>query len=295
MMSLLESYLRYKLAYKNPLSIMFNSYNHKRNIKVVLKNGEKRIWDHHVVYNYSVCNLFKEANVESYFNNNIDYFTFKYKDIQVKLQGVREGNGDILDVFLNEEYKFLKPHNEIIIDVGANIGDSAIYFAINGAKEVIALEPYPYSYDYAQKNVNLNNFSKVITLLNAGYGDDSVLRVDKNKVTYGGSNLTRSKLELGKSINLMTIKTLLESYNLDSNIILKMDCEGCEYAILKENENTLRRLKRVQIEYHNGPLKLADKLRRSGFQVDYSKPQKVYNEDFSNHIMYVGYIYAKRI
>jgi len=48
-------------------------------------------------------------------------------------------DGDIGGVFALEEYKIIKPENEIVVDIGASIGDSSMYFALNGASYVIAL------------------------------------------------------------------------------------------------------------------------------------------------------------
>jgi hypothetical protein len=47
-------------------------------------------------------------------------------------------NGDLFNIFYKKEYEFLPVNNRVVIDIGANIADSSIYFAINGAKKVIA-------------------------------------------------------------------------------------------------------------------------------------------------------------
>ena len=59
-------------------------------------------------------------------------------------------NGDIHTVFFNNEYADLDIKDKIVIDVGANIGDSSIYFALRGAKKVIAIEPFPENFDLAK-------------------------------------------------------------------------------------------------------------------------------------------------
>jgi len=56
------------------------------------------------------------------------------------------------------------------VDVGAASGDTAIYFALNGAKHVYAFEPYPYSYNIAKENIKLNHLEDKITMLNEGCG-----------------------------------------------------------------------------------------------------------------------------
>ena len=101
----------------------------------------------------------------------------------------------------------MDPENGYIIDIGANIGDSSIYFALNNAKKVIALEPYPYSYNYALKNININNLNDKITLLNAGYGEDSEIKIDENKITYTATALISSNQ--GKEIKIYSLKTLI--------------------------------------------------------------------------------------
>lgn len=56
-----------------------------------------------------------------------------------------------------------------VVDIGASIGDTAMYFSIHGAKRVIALEPFPRLYQEALKNLALNKISNV-TMMNKGLG-----------------------------------------------------------------------------------------------------------------------------
>ena len=84
-------------------------------------------------------------------------------------------------VFFKEEYKFLDIKDRDVIDIGMNIGDSSIYFSINGAKRVIGVEPYPYTFSIAEKNVKLNEIKNII-LLNAGYGQDSTVIIEDREL-----------------------------------------------------------------------------------------------------------------
>ena len=62
-----------------------------------------------------------------------------------------------IELFLREDYHDVNIRNKIIIDVGAYIGDSAIYFALKGARKVIAIEPHPGAYAEMLDNIRLNN------------------------------------------------------------------------------------------------------------------------------------------
>jgi hypothetical protein len=49
----------------------------------------------------------------------------------------------ILEVFDYGEYEPLGVEGRVVVDVGAFVGDSTIYFALKGADRVITVEPYP--------------------------------------------------------------------------------------------------------------------------------------------------------
>ena len=181
--------------------------------------------------------------------------------------------------------------NENVIDIGTNIGDSPIYFALNNAKRVLGLEPYPHPFLLASENIKMNNLEEKITLLNAGYGEDGSIKVRTDLKDTHGTNLKSSNE--GTEIRIISLKTLLKENNFDT-AVLKMDCEGCEYNIVNEQDETLRKFKRIQMEYHYGYEKLKSKLEEAGFTVRYTEPTKSYNKDAINPNMSVGYIYAER-
>ncbi|MEM4058710.1 MAG: FkbM family methyltransferase [Thermoplasmata archaeon] len=86
--------------------------------------------------------------------------------------------------------------------------------------------------------------------------------------------------------------SLMSKYNIDSGI-LKMDCEGCEYNLLNETNETIRKFSMAQIEYHYDYEKLVDKLRKCGYNVRYTEPKILYNSSVGK-TMIVGYIYVQQ-
>jgi len=296
MINIIQILKRYKKVYKNYFIILSKLYFKRREslqndnimIKVILRDGKEI----NVPYGWVIT----FARLHTYQNENIsnlslvkEGISFRYKDFHVILNPARFSDPDT--VFFRETYNFLNVKDRDVIDVGMNIGDSTIYFALNGARRVIGLEPYPYAFSYAEKNVKLNNLQNVI-LLNAGYGKDSKIIVDDGKISSGESSLEASN-KGGKEIQIYSLKTLLNVYEIEDGI-LKMDCEGCEYNLLDEDEDILKRLRMIQIEYHYGYEKLKEKLEESGFKVKYTEPEKYYNPFASNPNTVVGYIYARR-
>ena len=264
----------YKL-YSNWLYILYSIFKKNKNIKVKLRTG--------LINDIEFENIF-DYTFKNYYNISNGVITLGTLKLKLKDENTDMYNGDIGAVFIKEDYKWLKAKNNVVIDIGANIGDTSIYFALNGAKKVIALEPFPYSYRMAFENTYNNGYDKKIILLNAGYGLDSEIMVE-DKLTGTGDKLIPS--ENGVKINIFSLKAILVNYKIDS-ALLKMDCEGCEYNLLNEDNITLQKFKRIQIEYHYGYEKLKYKLEEAGFKCKYTKPVSGAN----NKNMHIVYIYG---
>jgi len=74
----------------------------------------------------------------------------------------------IHQVFDCGEYEPSNVKDRVVVDIGAYVGDSAIYFALKGAKKVIAIEPHPGAYAEMLDNIRLNKLESVIIPVNAG-------------------------------------------------------------------------------------------------------------------------------
>ena len=290
----LNTVYSYKRVYKNYISVLFKLYVKRKEslvkdvkLKVILKDGSKLIVPYGFVTNFVWLKNMENSNISDLKLTN-DGISFMYKGTRIILDPARYS--DIGLVFFKEEYKFLDVKDRDVIDIGMNIGDSSIYFSVNGAKRVIGLEPYPYAFSIAEKNIKLNGIKNIIAL-NAGYGKDSYIIIDPRKISTAASTLIPSAK--GKTIPILSLKTLISKYNIN-NAALKMDCEGCEYALLEENDEVFNNIEMIQIEYHYGYDDLVRKLKNCGFDVNYTTPKYVYNPDAEKPKTYVGYIYAKR-
>ena len=230
-------------------------------------------------------------------NRKIVRFKFKnkivglYYDLQKQLANTIDM---ITGQFIKNEYGWLNVKGKTVIDIGANIGDTAIYFALNGAKHVYAFEPYPYSYRIATQNVRLNELEDRITLLNEGCGKEKrKIKIDVSYKNFAGADLKNFKK--GTNINITTLSELIKRFRIMDNEVLKIDCEGCEYGVLLDAQDSdLRRFKQIQIEYHYGYLNLKRKLEEAGFRVSKTLPKSILNLKAENREMLIGLLYAER-
>lgn len=289
----------YKYAYKNWLRIIVLRKLLKRKIILVkLRSGKSILLPFELISflkGLIEMNVYVKDDLINSFefdsNSGILKFLFKRKIVKIKFFEDTVMNGEFAS-FLGD-YDFLEPiRDNIVVDIGANIGDSAISFAIGGAKKVVAMEPYPYSYKWAVENIRLNNLEDKIEILNAGYGQHGSIEIE-DKVSNIGTVLEAKAG--GKRVNLYSLDDLFQNYikNLEGQLLLKVDCEGCEYNILNESDDTLRRFNRIVIEYHNGYEVIKKKLENIGFEVKFTEPSIQHDKD-TNRNLIQGYIYAKR-
>ena len=291
---------RYRHIYKNWLYLSWKARKftipYNRKLRVKIRNGKEiYLWGLEV----ALLNSYIKKGIS--INDAVDYVVenkIPFKGSLITIEGwLNKGNvnnGNIFDVFINEEYSFLNTQNRDVIDIGASIGDSSIYFALSGARRVIGLEPFPYSYSFAVRNVEINNLSERIKILNAGYGQDGEVFADPNIQSLDYYQFQPSTI--GKKIKIYSLESLVKNEQIEDGV-LKMDCEGCEYYLVKEKDKVIRHFNQIQIEYHYGYQQLVTKLESAGFEVKWSNPRKFYDprEGKIDYNIELGYVYATRI
>jgi hypothetical protein len=267
----------YRRRYKNFVSVIIHVLRNDYPIKAkaISPTGDNMIFnDYQEVYN-NLMEIDIDPSHDLVYFNNLSFHGGKT-------------NGDIVSIFKKNEYSFLPVKEKEVIDIGANIGDSSIYFAKRGAKKVIAVEPDTISYDYAIKNVAINGYSRNIKLILAACGSKDIFVSESGQL-------------------ILTLKSLIKKY-CSSPKILKIDCEGCEYdLILNASYDELSKFTHIQIEYHFGYQNLKTKLEEFGFEVTCTKPsffvprnknrmtRSVINGKVSRpNTMYIGWLYATR-
>lgn len=131
---------------------MLNILLKKKFMNVTLRDGSLKFWSINCIYEYrDSSNNVKADNLDILDRYTLDLFNgrdveFLYNGKNVLFSSTNITRS-ILEVFFAEDYKNLNPQDEIVIDIGANIGDTGLYFALNGAARVIALEPYINTYN----------------------------------------------------------------------------------------------------------------------------------------------------
>ncbi len=195
------------------------------------------------------------------------------------------------ETFILERYTqlFKIKKEDVVVDIGAHIGDFSIYAAIKGAKQIFAFEPDPTSYLDLKNNVSVNNISNIIPKNMAVSGKDGYANFYTNKINGGNSLIhfeNNSKTIRVKTISINSILNVCGIKNID---FLKIDCEGGEGLIIDAaSKSTWRSIERIALEYHDNVssihhLKIKDIFNKLGYSVSI----KSFGRKF-------GYIYAAR-
>lgn len=138
------------------------------------------------------------------------------------------------------------PHN--IIDIGGHIG-SFTYFMLSKkhSKKSIVIEPDIENFNILLQNLQHYISDNKVIALNVGIGSpqtklDSYQKIFDNT---GGMSYVESPNGNIDSIPLDTVINMLD----DSPILLKLDCEGCEYYAL-QSCSQLHRINAIIGEFH---------------------------------------------
>ena len=168
----------------------------------------------------------------------------------------------VLETFYTGEYSALNVADKIVIDIGAFVGDTAVYFALKGAKRVVAVEPHPDAYTEMLENIRLNGLEGVIVPVNAGLAS----RPGKLCIAGNIETAITTYFKTGDckdSVPAVTLSELLDEFDLrGSNMALKMDCEGCERDVILNDYKHVSLFDELIFEYHSPPDELITALSR---------------------------------
>jgi len=291
---------------RNWYDVTFFRAGIKKNVVMKLRNGHNvnidnieaynRFWDDGEEGLAAIINEIKSKGHNINLNkkeNTIEVREFK-KNIKFYFDDVKQAIntvGLIKENFVDEQYKNLDVKGKDVVDIGANIGDSAIYFALKGARHVYAFEPYPYSYEIAKRNIKLNNLEDRVTLLNEGCGKTGFITISTDAKSYGGTHL--KVYREGLKIKIDSLDEIVNQFKLNK-AVLKSDCEGCEYnIILTASDKALYAFDQIIMEYHYGYRNLVKRLRQAGFKVKYALPEYTHSTEAEDSNVYFSLIYAK--
>jgi FkbM family methyltransferase len=156
------------------------------------------------------------------------------------------------EVFEHECYRLpFERSPETILDLGANIGLTAIYLVRTFPSAALAcVEPIERNLKILARNLELNDVRA--TIIPAAVDiDDGYVLMETFPADYdhriAASRDTQSSLE----VPAVSVRTIMRQLNWDRIGLVKMDIEGHEEILLTQNCDWLNRTDAICMEYHH--------------------------------------------
>jgi FkbM family methyltransferase len=198
---------------------------------------------------------------------------FYYTQAQQLYHGLQE-------VLVEEIYKVTLVPNARIIDCGANIGISVLYFkSICPTAVITAFEPDKHNFELLTKNCIVNNLNHVDLIEAAVWKENTDLKF----MAQGGMD---SKISIGAEEGVVVKAQSLTRYLQEPVDFLKLDIEGAEFEVLKNIKDYLSNITNLFIEYHgaftqtNELVEILDMVQKAGFYVYIKEACNVYATPF---------------
>ncbi|MBA3945640.1 MAG: FkbM family methyltransferase [Herpetosiphonaceae bacterium] len=151
-------------------------------------------------------------------------------------------------IFVDEIYAFNAPSEApYIIDCGANIGLSVLYFKRRFPQAtILAFEPDPLLAAVLEANLQANGVRDVTVVQKALWSSETVVRFRADGADGG-------RIDLGQEPNLLAVPTVRLSSYLNNQPVdcLKIDIEGAEGEVLHECAAGLAHVRYVFVEFHS--------------------------------------------
>lgn len=191
--------------------------------------------------------------------------------------------------FFNDTYflqNFKIKDDDVVYDLGANIGAFSIACSNYNVKKIYAFEPHPEIYGCL--NYNLNRYGKNCTTFNNAISDDfKTVKFGSSDSTVASSIKDDGTFEV-ESINL---EKFVYKNNLDLPTYLKLDIEGAEYDFFENtSDEFIKNVHSIFFEFHNNNgsnlSKIINRLVNLGYKINHTENALDYNMSHMNTVYF---------
>jgi FkbM family methyltransferase len=141
-----------------------------------------------------------------------------------------------------------------IVDIGAHVGSFTVWSALRSPQaRILAVEPNPETFALLERNILDNGLRDRVVAINAAVGSESGTG-SLELVEHSLGTRLAPKGSGGVTVSVQTLPLLLAAAGMGDVDLLKIDCEGMEYAVFEDLDLlSLQRLKVIACEYHPEP------------------------------------------
>lgn len=197
------------------------------------------------IYSCNQCAFIRDNTLDEYILDEI----FKSKQYEIKTRDIKK-------------YKYLSGFEsfspKVIFDLGANIGLSTIYFAAIYPDAIIySIEPDDENFYLLEQNTSF--LSNVVRLKGAIWSKSEKLYIaNRDQIITRTGKFNKSSYYVQPQIvsdeipiNGYTIQYLMDKYMVNYIDVCKIDIQGAEKEVFRDNTEWLNNVKCVFVEVHD--------------------------------------------
>jgi FkbM family methyltransferase len=208
---------------------------------------------------------------------------------------IEPASAQFANAVFHDEYQIndLRAHNvRTVVDIGAHVGSFTLLCHHHWPDaRIVAVEPHPESFELLVKNTK-HISSEKLTLINAAVTHNSGRCLLSSPVSHSRVSdyvpdlwhtLEPRAGEFGMQVDAISTEdlwTLLQEEGMQEVDLLKLDCEGAEYAILPElaRLGAMKSIGWIRGEWHyrkQNPLLASALVRTHAYNIDLNLPHEV--------------------
>jgi FkbM family methyltransferase len=204
--------------------------------------------------NYGLVTGYKLFLISYGKNQKKVLFKINFKDTLIKfsLRGKTTDYSVFRQIFEQKSYDFpISFSPDIIVDGGANIGLSTLFFSTKFPDaKVIAVEPDKSNYEVLVENTknssNIRNINKALWKENTKVGMSIESNYDKDAVFIDDKIYSNMVFVEG-----LMISEIISDNGFEKNVILKLDIEGSEKEVFSNSESWINKVRIIIVELHD--------------------------------------------
>lgn len=196
-------------------------------------------------FNFISRYLFQKGNyphdviIKRHQNNIVKITTYSWHDILT-----------VNEIFFREDY-YTPPNSSVIVDIGGNIGVSALYFLSQANCRVYIYEPVPSNLEKLHRNIEQYVAQCEVYPVAIGITDGVCSFGIEATGRYGGINLNT-----GTMIDVQTVSIVQELTRIlelhDHIDVLKIDIENLELELLQAlDASILKKIRYIHVEFND--------------------------------------------
>lgn len=163
----------------------------------------------------------------------------------------------VLAIFQGKDYPIIRLPKfipDVIVDVGANVGATALYFHASFPEaQIFCYEPSPRNFNYLKENTKYFNNIKTLPYGLYNKSCDRLIYFGKDQSAQDSIIKNNGVTENCELVKLVKVSEEIVKRKISRISILKLDTEGCEVSILNEFflESANVDIDLIYVEYHS--------------------------------------------